>query len=132
VTEYLARFRTAFEAVSRGDLERAAEMVSPEFVIDDHTVPEDTTAERGLGAFRATLSRLGEAFDDYRVELLDVTDLGDGRLLAVIRTSGTGKGSGIEIDGEVGQVVTVESGLMMRADVYPSPDEARRAAGLES
>src|SRR5437763_1721564 len=81
------------DALSRGDLEAAGDLVSEDFVIDDHTVPEDTTGPRGQQALVELFSRLREAFGDYRVELLELTDLGDGRVLAMIRTSGTGRGS---------------------------------------
>jgi ketosteroid isomerase-like protein len=127
----LHRFRRAFEAIAQGDLDAAAGIVSADFVIDDHTVPEDTTIVRGPAAFGALLSRLREAFDDYRVELRELEELDDGRIYAVVRTFGRGRGSGIELEGDVGQIWTLRDGLVVRNDVYPTPAEARRAAGLE-
>jgi ketosteroid isomerase-like protein len=128
---YFARVRDAFNAWAVGDNEPLLELASPDFVIDDHTVPEDTTGPRGPEALVELLARLTEAFDDYRVELREMTDLGDGRLLLILRTSGTGRGSKIEMDGEVGEILVLRDGLVVRADVYPSPSDARRAAGLE-
>ena len=130
-TTDIARLRIAFDALSRGDLEAAGDLVSEDFVIDDHTVPEDTTGPRGQQALVELFSRLREAFGDYRVELLELTDLGDGRVLAMIRTSGTGRGSQIEMDGDVGEVFVLRDGFAVRADVYPSPADARRAVGLQ-
>jgi len=128
----LDRFRVAFEKLSQGDLDAVRELVSEDWVVDDHTVPEDTTALRGPEAMRALLARMRESFDDYRFELLEMTDIGDGRVLAVIRTSGTGHGSQIEMEGQVGEINLVRDGLVVRTDIYPSPAEARRAAGLEA
>jgi ketosteroid isomerase-like protein len=128
----LDRFRSAFEALSQGDLDAAGDLVTEDYVVDDHTVPEDTTGPRGPEAVRALLARLRESFDDYRFELLEMTGLGDGRVLAVIRTSGTGHGSQIEMEGQVGEINVIRDGLVARTDIYPSPDEARRAAGLEA
>jgi ketosteroid isomerase-like protein len=125
------RLRVAFDALSRGDLEAAGDLVSTDFVIDDHTVPEDTTGPRGQQALVELFGRLREAFGDYRVELLDLTDLGDGRVLAIIRTSGIGRGSQIEMEGDVGEVFVIRDGFAVRADIYPSPAEARRAAGIQ-
>jgi ketosteroid isomerase-like protein len=125
------RLRVAFDLLLRGDMEAAGDLVSPDFVVDDHTVPEDTTGPRGPQAVVEIFGRLREAFGDYRAELLDLTDLGDGRVLAIIRTSGTGRGSQIEMEGEVGEVFVMRDGLAVRADVYPSPAEARRAAGVQ-
>jgi ketosteroid isomerase-like protein len=127
----LERFRTAFEGISQGDQRTISALVSPDFVVDDHTVPEDTTGPRGPEALAVLFGRLTEAFDDYRFELREMTDLGDGRILAIVRTSGTGRGSEIEMEGEVGEIAVVRDGLVVRADIYPSPVEARRAASLE-
>ena len=127
----LDRFRVAFEALSQGDIDAARDLVSEDYVVDDHTVPEDTTGPRGPEAVRALLARLRDSFDDYRFELLEMTELGDGRILAVLRTAGTGHGSQIEMAGEVGEINVVRDGLVVRTDIYPSPAEARRAAGLE-
>ena len=130
-TADIARIRVAFESLSRGDLDAARDLVSADFVLDDHTVPEDTTGPRGPQALVELFDRLREAFGDYRIELRDLADLGDGRVLAIVRTSGTGRGSQIEMEGDVGEVFVFRDGLAVRADVYPSPAEARQAAGLQ-
>jgi ketosteroid isomerase-like protein len=127
----IARLRDAFDALARGNLDATLDVLSPDLVIDDHTVPEDTTGPRGPDALSQLLNRLREAFDDYRLELRDLTDLGHGRFLAIVRTSGTGHGSQIEMGGEVGEIFVVRDGLVVRGDIYPSSAEARQAAGLE-
>ncbi len=127
----LTPFRAAFEALSQGDPDAFNDLVSPDFVVDDHTVPEDTTGPRGPHALNLLLARLREAFENYRFELLEISDLGDGRVLAILRTSGTGRGSKIEMEGDVGEVSVIRDGLVVRTDIYPSPAEARRAAGVQ-
>jgi hypothetical protein len=52
-------------------------------------------------------------------------------VLAILRTSGTGRGSKIEMEGDVGEVSVIRDGLVVRTDIYPSPAEARRAAGVQ-
>jgi hypothetical protein len=56
--------------------------------------------------------------------------LDGGRWLVLLTISGRGRGSGIELEGEVGHVVTFKGGRAQRLDIYLTWDVARAAAGL--
>ncbi len=43
---------------------------------------------------------------------------------------GTGKGSGLEVNTQVGVVITVDGGQITRSVVYSDPADALEAAGL--
>ena len=63
-------------------------------------------------------------------EPLAVDSLGDDRYLVTVRTAGKGRGSGIELEGDIGHIVTLRAGRVERLDTYYRLDDARKAAGL--
>jgi ketosteroid isomerase-like protein len=71
-----------------------------------------------------------DAAQDYRVNVLEVTDLGDSQVLAVVRLAMKGKASEIDVNATTFSIVTVEDGLIIRLDEYLERAEALEAAGL--
>jgi ketosteroid isomerase-like protein len=71
-----------------------------------------------------------DAAQDYRVNVLEVTDLGDSQVLAVMRLAMKGKASDIDVNATTFSIVTVEDGLIIRLDEYLERAEALEATGL--
>ena len=71
-----------------------------------------------------------DAAQDYRVNVLEVTDLGDSQVLAVMRLAMKGKASDIAVNATIFSIVTVEDGLIIRLDEYLERAEALEAVGL--
>ena len=71
-----------------------------------------------------------DAAQDYRVNVLEVTDLGNSQVLAVLRPSMKGKASDIDVNATIFSIVTVEDGLIIRMDEYLERAEALEAVGL--
>ena len=71
-----------------------------------------------------------DAAQDYRVNVLEVTDLGDSQVLAVVRLAMKGKASDIDVNATIFSIVTVEDGLIIRLDEYLERAEALEAVGL--
>jgi ketosteroid isomerase-like protein len=70
---------------------------------------------------------LFEVADDYRVTLLEVTDLGSDQVLAAVDRALKGKGSEIQVSAPMFSVVTLRGGLIARMDEYSSRAEALEA-----
>jgi ketosteroid isomerase-like protein len=70
-----------------------------------------------------------EAAEDYALTLLEVTDLGNDRVLAVFGPSLEGRSSGIRVNAAVFAVVRLQGGLITRLDEYTDRTEALEAAG---
>jgi ketosteroid isomerase-like protein len=70
---------------------------------------------------------LFEVAEDYRVTLVEVTDLGANRVLAEVDRTLKGKGSEIEVSAPMFSVVTLRGGLIARMDEYSSRAEAEEA-----
>ena len=71
-----------------------------------------------------------DAAQDYRVNVLEVTDLGGSQVLAVVRLTMKGKASAIDVNATTFSIVTVEDGLIIRLDEYMERAEALEAVGL--
>jgi hypothetical protein len=70
-----------------------------------------------------------EAWAGNRLEPQELIDFGD-RYLVLYRNRVRGRGSGIELDADIGLFLTWSSGRLVRLDYYWSQEEALRAAGL--
>jgi len=66
--ENIDRYKRAFDAFSRGDLETAFEFIDPTFEVDDRVVPEASPSERGSDALIANAGQVREAFGDITWE----------------------------------------------------------------
>jgi ketosteroid isomerase-like protein len=65
-----------------------------------------------------------EAAEDYSLELLEVTDLDEDRVLAVFGPSLEGRSSGIHVNAAFFAVVKLQDGLIRRLDEYTDRREA--------
>ena len=75
----------------------------------------------------------GDLFDDVRIEAEELIEAGD-RIVSRLHVTGSGKGSGIEVDQRVYQVVAFRSGLDLAVDEFygPRPRPSRAAGCSES
>jgi ketosteroid isomerase-like protein len=91
--------------------------------------------EQKLYRGRDEVEKLGEywlgQFEDYRVDLVDVVDVGDGRVVALLFQRGRIKESGAEVEQETGWLVEFEDGMMRTNHARFSWTEALELAGLD-
>ena len=70
-------------------------------------------------------------FVDFWMEVDDIRDLGDERVLQLSHAGFRGPASGIMVESELAQVLTFRNGKVVRSLDYLSHREALRAVGLE-
>ncbi len=85
---------------------------------------------RGYESTAHGVDQFLDAAQDYRVNVPEVTDLGDSQVLAVVRLAMKGKASAIDVNATIFSIVTVEGGLIIRMDEFLERAEALEAAGL--
>ena len=68
-------------------------------------------------------------WEGLTMRLVEAVDIGDDRVLAIVRQSATGKLSGAAVELDFGIVYTLEQGLVVDRKDYKL-DDARKAAGL--
>jgi ketosteroid isomerase-like protein len=129
--ENVERLRRGYEHFLRtGEL--LGENVAPDFVWDMSTFrgwPEKQTYE-GLEGAREFIADWGDAWDEWRLDLLELKDAGE-EVVAIMHQRGRSKATGVEVDMDYAQVWTFEAGQQTRMRMYADPQEALRAAGLD-
>jgi ketosteroid isomerase-like protein len=121
--------RRLFAYWERGDWPASAELFDPDFetVFGTESFPDPghyRGARRTLDAWSGWL----EAWDELRVELQDVIEAGE-RVVTLQRLRGRGKGSGADVDREVGCIFDFDRGKIVRM-IFCDRHQALEAAGL--
>jgi ketosteroid isomerase-like protein len=124
--------RRALDAFSRSDRASIEPLLHPD--VEWRTVlgpllGVETVSGRDA-VLRMGFEQIPEAFEDRRVEVEELRDLGEGRVLLVARYLGRGKGSGIELDERISSIHRLRDGMILSVRDYPSRREALEAAGL--
>ena len=120
--------RLAVEATNRGDLATLDAIWSEEGEFHSTFAASEGRVFRGRQRFRDYFDTVDEAFDDMRVEVEEITEVGEDRLVVVLRVSGRGKGSGVNVEQHNGQVWTFVDSKIARIDSYMNRAEALKAA----
>ena len=85
---------------------------------------------RGREGFVEFLRTWTEQFDDWSIRVERWIDAGEDRVVALTRQTATGKGSGVPVELNLGQVWEFEAGRVARARLYLDHKDALEAAGL--
>ena len=107
------------EESARDFLSEDVEYVNPSYAVEPGV-------RHGRAAFRA----VRDTYEDYALQVEQFVDAGDGRVVVLARYSGTGKVSGVRLEGEQGFVWTVRGGQAVRFEWFQTRREALEAAGL--
>ena len=101
----------------------------PDSVYVNDANDPDPAVHKGIDAVRQQIGRWVEAYPDLQVEPLEIQTNGD-RAFVWVRFSGHGAGSGVPIDMELAQVLTVKGGKTRRLEEYSERADGLEAAGL--
>ena len=93
-------------------------------------IPE-SGALQGRGEVREWLERFLEAWEELEIELTELVDSGD-QVVALVRFSGRGRGSGVQVEGGVdAHVWTVRDQKAVAGKLSQGTREALEAVGFE-
>jgi ketosteroid isomerase-like protein len=125
--ELVARFN---EILNRRDAEGAALLLDPEVEIDLSRRLLDARVAHGRDGFLKAWADLIAPWEEHSIELEELIDLGDDRVLALERVRGKGRTSGAEVDARVARVYVIRDGLIRHITYYAERSEALRDAGV--
>ena len=119
--------RAMYAAYARGDFATGLSCLDPDI---EFSQPED---EPGGGTYHGhegviqAFAQWTGAWNDYRVEVDELSDLG-ANVLARTRHLGRGKDSGVAVEMQIFQLWTLHNGKVVRARMYYDEADARAAA----
>jgi ketosteroid isomerase-like protein len=126
-------FERGLEAGNRGDVEGLLDVLDPEVAWHSglHApLGGEATVFRGHAGVRKMLRDLFEAFDEFRIEISEIRDLGD-RLVAIGRTRARGGASGADVRTPIALVTEFRDGKAISVRGHIGPEAALEAAGLD-
>jgi ketosteroid isomerase-like protein len=114
-TEFVAR---VYAAINARDRAAVRALTGPDIVFA-------TTVEafRGPEALLEWMDDGDDAFDDFSIELLEVEDVGEHVVVAMLQR-GRGKASGAEVDDHITHVWTLRGGRPTRLQSFADHDDA--------
>jgi len=115
--------RRGYEALNSGDLSEVHALLHPDIEWEEEGSAPEAGVHRGRDTFETFLRSWLESFDDFRIEPEQIVE-DDDRLIALVRQSGTGRASGVEVEVRIAHVWTVQDGRAVRWQSYPSREEA--------
>jgi ketosteroid isomerase-like protein len=115
--------RRGIEAFNRGDLDALFALVTDdvEFVVPD-TLP-NSGRYAGREGFGAMIGQWGEAWDEFRVEIEELTEDGDAVVVSVVQ-HGRGRGSGIDAQMRVVHLMRFRNGRLWRWRLCENREQA--------
>jgi ketosteroid isomerase-like protein len=115
--------RRGYAALNRGDLSAVLELLDPDIEWHEPAHSPDAGTHRGRDSFERFLRGWIESFDGFRVEPERVVERGED-IVAVVRQTGTGRASGLEVEARLAHVWTVADGRAVRWEAVPDIDAA--------
>jgi uncharacterized protein len=122
--------RRMFTAFVEGDYERLVDLFDPQIEYDvSRTSPESRVA-RGHEEITEVIEQWLATWEDHRLEIVELIDAGDERVVALMREYGKVKGSDAWVEHQVGVLFTLRDGRITRYVEYRDKAGALEAAGL--
>jgi ketosteroid isomerase-like protein len=120
--------RRVYVALTRGDVDTLRTLSAPDLVVDFSRRLVDPVVLRGRDEALAFFAKTRETWDDWPAwEPQELIDAGD-KVVAFIRTTARGKGSGAEVEAHVWNLWTFRDGKLVELGYFGDD----RAAALEA
>ena len=134
-TDTIRRGIDARNAFMREELssEAWAERFDPQIEMiwrDRQTYPDFPQHLRGLAEVIAFAEDVRDGWIHFVQELLEVIEVPDGRVMALVRMSGRGRQSGVPIAFHFFEMCTIRDGKMRKIEFFRHRADALQAAGL--
>ena len=116
--------RKIYEAWGRGN--SARDFIAP----DVEYVNPNYAVEPGTRLGRKSFAVVGDTYTDFDMQAERFIDAGGEDVVVLAHYRGSGRGSGVPVEGEQGHIWAVRGGLATRFRWFQSHQEALEAAGL--
>jgi ketosteroid isomerase-like protein len=120
-----------YRRVNEGGFSAIADVIHPDFEFDSPQGIEASQAHDKAG-LREWFAKMDEIWEVLRFEPEEVVDIDATRVMAVVRTSGRARGSGIEIDQQLTHLWTILDGKATAIATFDTKQQALEAASSSS
>ncbi len=127
--EEIELVRRGYEAFNQRAWEAASNYLHPDIEWHDPSQLPGSAVHRGIDEVLAFWRELTDALDGFTIEI-DRLFEADDRVVALVRSVGVGRVSGLSYERAIAQVWTVRDGRAVRVVGYDSREQALEAAGL--
>ena len=127
-TENVDIVRRMYDAYARGDFETGLSYLNPEIEFSQPAEQPGAETYHGHEGVIQAFAKWTGTWDEYRVEVEELFDLGD-HVLARTRHHGIGKASGVEVEQQIFQLWTLRNDKVVRTRMYYDQAEALEAVG---
>jgi ketosteroid isomerase-like protein len=121
--------KAGYEAFNRRDFEAFVDIYDPEIVWEQDEGFVEPGTHYGHAGVRHVFDTILEQFDDFHIEVEQLSDLDGDRVLAIVRITATGNLSGVRLDTPGGHLHWLRRGKVTKLKLFLDPAEAREAAG---
>ena len=121
--------RRAHEALSAGEIDALIALCDADFRLDMSHRVFNPAVYHGHAGIRAFYREVMDVWESFTWEVTEL-DEHDGVVLALLRSTGKARGSGMELDRRSAMVWRIEEGRALSLTFYRDPAEARAAAGV--
>jgi ketosteroid isomerase-like protein len=118
------------DAITERDLEAAIELCHPEIEFFSLMAQLEASPYSGFAGIRRYFRDIEATWEEWRVEVEQVSSAPDGRVVIVMSTHMRGWGSGLPFAERVANVWQFKDEKLWRATLYRDPAEALRAIEL--
>ena len=117
--------RLGFEAYQQGNWDLVEENSHPDLLIVQPPEVPDAKTYRGPHAFADAAADWPSEWEDFQMELVELIDVDDERVISVTRHHGRGAESGIEMVFTVAYLHTLRDSKLIRLDMFFNRAQAR-------
>jgi ketosteroid isomerase-like protein len=125
--ENIETVRRAHEALSAGAIDDLITLCDPDFRLDMSDRVFNPAVYEGHDGIRAFYREVMDVWESFTWEVTDVEEH-DGVAVALLRSTGKARASGMELDRRSAMVWRIEEGRAMSLTFYRDPAEAVAAA----
>src|SRR5215204_1327137 len=117
-----------YAALNRGDVSVVLDLLDPDIEWHEPGWSPDAGTHRGRDSFERFVRGWLESFDGFQVEPELIVQRGD-RLVAVVRQTGAGRSSSVQVETRLAHVWTVSNGKAVRREAVTEPEAALNDGG---
>jgi ketosteroid isomerase-like protein len=117
------------EAITGCDRDSAVAVCHPEIEFAS-VLGISGRAYLGHDGVRQYLDDVESAWDDWTVEVEQIVEADDGRVVIVMTMHARGRGSGASLAARTAHIWTLRDGKLLRNQAYREPEQALRDVGL--